>query len=123
MISAIDETLTPSTDVDLFRIKIWDKDNGDAVVYDNQMGDADDGDATTAIGGGNIAIHKGGNNRHAASVAWTGMVGVMLTEPMLAPPLTIAYWATQAMDVASPLHQEVHVANLGSVLRSAPRRT
>ena len=53
----IDETLTPSTDVDLFRIKIWDKDSGDVVVYDNQTGDVDDADAATAIGG-NIAIHK-----------------------------------------------------------------
>ena len=31
MISAVDENLTPSTDTDLFRIKIWDKDNGDFV--------------------------------------------------------------------------------------------
>jgi hypothetical protein len=58
MLSAIDEALTPSTDVDLFRIKIWDKDNGDVVVYDNQLGDADDADPTTAIGGGSIVIHK-----------------------------------------------------------------
>ena len=28
--------------VDKFRIKIWDKNNGDAVVYDNQMGQGDD---------------------------------------------------------------------------------
>jgi hypothetical protein len=59
MLSAIDEELTPSTDVDMFRIKIWDKDEGDAVVYDNQIDDADDVDLTTAIGGGSIKIHKG----------------------------------------------------------------
>ena len=53
----IDETLTPSTDVDLFRIKIWDKDSGDVVVYDNQTDAAEDADLTTAIGGGNIVIH------------------------------------------------------------------
>ncbi|MDY6958869.1 MAG: PKD domain-containing protein, partial [Halobacteriota archaeon] len=58
MISAIDEKLTPSTDVDKFRIKIWDKDNADTIVYDNQMGDADDSDATTEIQSGNIVIHK-----------------------------------------------------------------
>jgi photosystem II stability/assembly factor-like uncharacterized protein len=58
MLSAIDEKLTPSTDVDLFRIKIWDKDNDDAIVYDNQMGAEDDEDPTTEIGGGNIVIHK-----------------------------------------------------------------
>ena len=58
MLCAIDEELTPSTDVDIFRVKIWDKDDNDAVVYDNQMGDADDADLTTVIQGGNIVIHK-----------------------------------------------------------------
>ena len=61
MLSAIDEELTPSTDVDLFRIKIWDKDNNDSIVYDNQMDAEDDADPTTAIGGGNIKIHGDGN--------------------------------------------------------------
>ena len=58
MLSAIDEKLTPSTDVDMFRIKIWDKDNGDGIVYDNQMGDSDADDPTTEIAGGQIVIHK-----------------------------------------------------------------
>jgi hypothetical protein len=43
---------------DTFRIKIWDKDDGDAVVYDNQMGADDDGYDGTEIGGGNIKVHK-----------------------------------------------------------------
>lgn len=58
MLTAIDEKLTPSTDVDLFRIKIWDKDNDGLVVYDNQMDDADDTAPSTAIQGGSIVIHK-----------------------------------------------------------------
>ena len=58
MISAIDEDLTPSTDVDLFRIKIWDKDNDDEVIYDNQLDDSEDDDPTTEIAGGQIKIHK-----------------------------------------------------------------
>ena len=57
MLSAIDEKLTPSTDVDLFRIRIWDKDNDDTIVYDNQMGDYKYADPTTAISGGSIVIH------------------------------------------------------------------
>ena len=36
----------------------FSKDDGDAIVYDNQMGDPDDGDATIAIGGGSIVIHE-----------------------------------------------------------------
>jgi hypothetical protein len=59
MLMAIDAELTPSTDVDLFRIKIWDKDAGDSVVYDNEMDEVEDADLTTAIGGGNIKVHKG----------------------------------------------------------------
>jgi hypothetical protein len=59
LLSAIDAKLTPSTDVDLFRIQIKDKDNGDAVVYDNMMGKDENADPTTAIGGGSIVIHKG----------------------------------------------------------------
>jgi hypothetical protein len=58
MLTAIDEKLTPSTDVDMFRIKIWDIDNGDAVVYDNQIDDADDAELNTEIGGGSVVIHK-----------------------------------------------------------------
>ena len=57
MINDIDKDLTPSTDVDLYRIKIWDKDTG-LVIYDSQMDDDEDADPDTAIGGGSIVIHK-----------------------------------------------------------------
>jgi PKD repeat protein len=58
MLMVIDEELTPSTDTDIFRINIWDKDNGDAVVYDSQLGADEDAYPTTEIGGGSIVIHK-----------------------------------------------------------------
>lgn len=58
MLFAVDAKLTPSTDVDLFRIKVWDKDDGDRLVYDNELGAADDAEASTEIGGGSIVIHK-----------------------------------------------------------------
>ena len=57
MLTAVDAALTPSTEVDKFRIKIWDKAT-DEVIYDNQMDAADDADPTTDIGGGSIVIHK-----------------------------------------------------------------
>ena len=57
MLSAIDEKLTPSTDVDLFRIKIWNKSTS-TIIYDNQVGDEDDAEPATAISGGQIVIHK-----------------------------------------------------------------
>ena len=37
LLFALDEKLTPSRTTDAFRIKIWDKDNGDTVVYDNEV--------------------------------------------------------------------------------------
>jgi hypothetical protein len=43
---------------DTFRIKIWDKQAGDGVVYDNKMGQGDEGYDGTVIGGGNIKVHK-----------------------------------------------------------------
>ena len=52
MITGIDADLNASTEVDLFRIKIWDKDSNDDVVYDNQMDSDDDSDQATSIGGG-----------------------------------------------------------------------
>ncbi len=58
MLSATDEQLTPSTDIDLFRIKIWDKENNDMLVYDNQLDAYGGENLTTAIQGGNIIIHK-----------------------------------------------------------------
>ncbi len=42
---------------DTFRIKIWDKDNGDAVVYDNKSNSGDDDYDGTVISGGNIKVH------------------------------------------------------------------
>lgn len=58
LISAVDQNLTPSTDTDRFRIKIWDRDNDDLVVYDNMMGEEEGANPTTDIGGGNIVVHK-----------------------------------------------------------------
>jgi hypothetical protein len=57
MVTAVDAKLTESTDVDLFRIKIWDRVTGD-IVYDNLLDAEDDADPTTEITAGNIVIHK-----------------------------------------------------------------
>ena len=57
MLTAIDGQISGGGGVDKVRIKIWDS---GGIVYDNQMGNADDADLApaTAIGGGNIVIHK-----------------------------------------------------------------
>ncbi|MDA0988714.1 MAG: hypothetical protein O2783_06240 [Chloroflexi bacterium] len=59
MITAIDGAINGGGGVDKFRIKIWDKDNGDAIVYDNLMGAADDEDPESLLlRGGSIVIHN-----------------------------------------------------------------
>jgi hypothetical protein len=58
LLKATDGQVSGGGGVDKFRIKIWDKDNGDAIVYDNQMDAAEDADPTTDIGGGSIVVHK-----------------------------------------------------------------
>jgi hypothetical protein len=55
MVSAIDGDKKSIGVTDKFRIKIW---NASGVVYDNQIGSADNAEATTALGGGSIVIHE-----------------------------------------------------------------
>jgi hypothetical protein len=56
ILTAIDGQISGGGGADKFRIKIWDKNNGDAVVYDNQMLVPDTADPTTLLGGGSINI-------------------------------------------------------------------
>lgn len=73
LLSAVDGNGTGGDGIDRFRIKIWDKNitTGNNVVYDNQMGDAEDAVAATPIEGGSIVIHvpaKGKTTTTEASV-------------------------------------------------------
>jgi hypothetical protein len=58
MLTAVDGQLNGGGGVDKFRIKIWDMDNADMIVYDNEMSAADDAAPTTSLGGGSIVIHR-----------------------------------------------------------------
>ena len=51
MLTAIDGQLSGGGGVDKFRIKIWDKNDEDAIVYDNQLNAPDSADPSTALGG------------------------------------------------------------------------
>ena len=57
LLTAVDGNLGTPASADLFRIKIWDKNNNDLIVYDNQYGDGDNSSLTTQIAGGSIVIH------------------------------------------------------------------
>jgi len=57
LLTAIDGQVSGGGGVDRFRIKIWERASGE-IVYDNQNGQPDSGDAATELGGGSIVIHK-----------------------------------------------------------------
>lgn len=58
MLTGTDSGIKGDGSSDTFRIKIWDKDGGDVVIYDNQMGASDDSYAGTVLEGGSIIIHS-----------------------------------------------------------------
>ncbi len=63
LLTAIDSQINGGGNIDKFRIKIWDKNNGDSIVYDNAPGsdDIDQSQGTPLIapsGNGSIVIHE-----------------------------------------------------------------
>jgi hypothetical protein len=58
ILTVIDGQLTGGGGIDKFRLQIWDIDNGNALVYDNQMGDPTNATPTMPLGGGSIVIHR-----------------------------------------------------------------
>jgi PKD repeat protein len=99
-LTAIDGQVSGGGGVDKFRIKVWDKTNNDAIVYDNQMGAANDADPTTALGGGSIVIHTTGSPLMAAGGAADGGTVPVLTEAELRPIIAeaIRRWAAAGLD-------------------------
>ena len=59
LLTAIDGAAQGKAGPDKFRIKIWDKNSGDAIVYDNKLGLDEDAADGTLLGGGSIVIHTG----------------------------------------------------------------
>lgn len=61
LLTAYDENMPGGDGQDKFRIKIWDRSQGNRVVYDNRMSQSDDIDAANPqnIGAGSIVIHSG----------------------------------------------------------------
>jgi hypothetical protein len=60
LLTVVDGGNGPGSTADRFRMKIWDKAAGDAVVYDTTPGGADDIDVSPALPatGGNLTVHK-----------------------------------------------------------------
>jgi len=66
MLTANDGQVNGGGGVDKFRIKIWDKNNSGAVVYDNQIGSDDDAMPSTVLGGGQIVIQNNSGSTTSA---------------------------------------------------------
>jgi hypothetical protein len=69
LLTAVDGDLGNSISPDLFRVKIWDKKNNDALIYDNQNGAEDNAPLATQLGGGSIVIHTAKNNTTPTTIA------------------------------------------------------
>ncbi|GEM_PF-667108 len=70
LVSAIDGEIK-GDGLDKFRIKIWDKDNSNKVVYDNNCIDSNDdenADPATTISGGSIVIHSAKDKDKSAEI-------------------------------------------------------
>jgi hypothetical protein len=110
------------TTPDLFRMKIWDKNNNNAVVYDTQPGAPTTASPTTALGGGRIQVHTNAQ-LVAGGPSPTGADPTPLTQQELQPVVeaAIASWAAAGID-AGRLDALSHVT-VGIEALPAPRPT
>jgi hypothetical protein len=58
LLTAIDGSVSGGSGIDRFRIKIWDKENNNAILYDNKSGASDNSDSATNLESGSIVIHQ-----------------------------------------------------------------
>jgi PKD domain/K319L-like, PKD domain/RTX calcium-binding nonapeptide repeat (4 copies) len=125
MLTVIDGQVSGGGGVDKFRMKIWDKDNGDAVVYDNALGVSDDNAPPSPLGGGSVIIHDNGNALHAAADPTGAGEISALSHDVLDPVVdqAIAYWSAAGVDdrdIAALSNVDVQLADLsGSLLGMA----
>ncbi|GAP69295.1 por secretion system C-terminal sorting domain [Bacteroidales bacterium 6E] len=77
LVSVVDGQVNGGGNLDKFRIKIWDLDNHDAIVYDNNVQLSDDNaEPATVISGGSIIIHKPSGKKSAQAIADDGSADV-----------------------------------------------
>jgi hypothetical protein len=57
-LTAWDGKLSGGGGLDKLRLQVWDQNQGNAMIYDNQIGAPAGADPTTVLGGGSITIHQ-----------------------------------------------------------------
>jgi PKD repeat protein len=117
LLTVIDGQAVGGGGTDTLRMQIWDKDNGNAVVYDNGLGAPNDAPPPTPLGGGSIIIHTHGHAETAAPAAAVAGKIPVLSYDVLRPVVTqaIAYWqaagaSPEQIDVLN--HVDVQIASL-----------
>jgi hypothetical protein len=116
LLTGWDGSAAGGSGVDKFRIKIWDKNNTNAVVYDSQMGAATSADPTTVLGSGNLRIHS--NPQLARGVPAPDAASPEAVSPPQLPPIiaeAIDRWAAAGIspDEAGALSRvEVNIGHL-----------
>ncbi|WP_373495482.1 HYR domain-containing protein, partial [Aquiflexum sp.] len=80
MVSVIDGNLKDPIESDKFRMKIWITDTGE-LVYDNQIGEDENADASSDISGGSIVIHQPKSKGKNKSIDANGLTIVPWNTP------------------------------------------
>ena len=111
-LTAWDGQVNGGGDVDRFRIKIWNNNQGNGVVYDNMMGAADGANPTTALGGGSIVIHTSAQPLLASGGTALAKGSGLLTQESLnqAVDQAINYWSNLGVDASAVSKlQQIHI--------------
>ena len=120
LLTAVDGQVNGGGGVDKLRMKIWDKDADDTVVYDSGLSAADGDAALTALSAGSVLIHSGGQALHVDGPAAPGgqkLLSADALQPVVA--FAIDAWAAAGasawqLDALSRL--DVQLADLSSGL-------
>jgi uncharacterized protein len=98
-LTAVDGKLPGGDGKDKLRMQIWDRNNGNAIVYDNQLGLGNDATPTTVLGGGAIAILPG---RYGHVGASGEDVDAMELMPDITPYLSPEEASEEAAELPAP---------------------
>jgi hypothetical protein len=111
MLTAIDGALPGGHGQDTFRIKIWDKNTGNT-IYDNQLGQSDTSDPTTALGGGSIVIHSSNQLLNEPPIEGADLPPLTLDQVRAIEAKAIRLWVAAGAEPGSFKDVDVRIVDL-----------
>lgn len=119
LLTAIDGTI--SGNADKLRIKIWDKNDGEQVLYDNKIGSSDGSSDASELGGGSIVIHTGKPLRASAGALFANPASNTIADAELAPLVAEVFASWDAAGISPRQlslmdNLRIRVADLGGNL-------